>query len=48
MEPSNHSRLLNAGWSYRTNERGWAIYRDPLSGLWHPAAEAVRILEERK
>jgi len=46
MERSNHIRLLDAGWSYRTNvDRGWVIYRDPATGLWHSRDEAIRILE---
>ena len=46
MERSTHVRLLDAGWSYRTNaDRGWVIYRDPATGLWHSRDEAIRILE---
>ena len=46
MKPSTHLQLLDAGWSYRTNaDRGWVIYRDPATGLWHSRAEAIRILE---
>jgi hypothetical protein len=46
MNWSTHARLLNAGWSYRTNaDRGWVIYRDPANGLWHTRDEALRILE---
>ena len=45
-ERSQHARLLDAGWSYRTNtERGWVIYRDPATQLWHPRAEAILILQ---
>jgi hypothetical protein len=46
MEQSNHARLADAGWAYRTNaDRGWIIYRDPATGLWHPEKEALAILE---
>jgi hypothetical protein len=46
MKQSTHSRLIDAGWSYRTNaDRGWVIYRDPATGLWHSRDEAIRILE---
>jgi hypothetical protein len=46
MERGPHARLVEAGWSYRTNaERGWVIYRDPATQLWHPRGEAIRILE---
>jgi hypothetical protein len=46
MERSQHDRLLDAGWSYRTHpERGWIIYKDPATRLWHPRADAIRILE---
>ena len=37
--------FTNAGWSYRTNERGWVVYRDPRTGLWHTRAEATAIVE---
>jgi hypothetical protein len=46
MERSNHARLTDAGWAYRTNaDRGWVRYRDPKTGLWHPMKEALEILE---
>jgi hypothetical protein len=46
MKRSTHTRLLDAGWSYRTNaDRGWVIYRDPANGQWHTRDEAIRILE---
>jgi hypothetical protein len=46
MERSTHVRLVDAGWSYRTNaDRGWIIYRDPATRLWYSQAEAIRILE---
>jgi hypothetical protein len=46
MKPSIHARLVEAGWSYRTNsDRGWVIYRDPSTGLWYAQEEAIRILE---
>lgn len=40
-----HIAVTNAGWSYRTNERGWLIYRHPRTGLWHTQAEAEAIVE---
>lgn len=40
-----HDALTSAGWSYRTNERGWVIYRHPHTGLWHTRAEATAIVE---
>jgi hypothetical protein len=46
MKRSNHVRLLDAGWSYRTNvDCGWVIYRDPATGRWHSRDEAVLILD---
>ena len=46
MKRNTHTRLLDAGWSYRTNaDRGWIIYRDPANGQWHTRDEAIRILE---
>ena len=30
---SDHWKIISvAGWSYRTNDRGWIIYRDPQTG----------------
>ena len=34
-----------AGWSYRSNQQGWMIYRDPQTGLWHTRTEALGIFE---
>ena len=46
MKRSNHFRLLDAGWSYRTNvDRAWIIYRHPATGRWHSRDEAIRILD---
>ena len=46
MKRSTHGRLLDAGWSYRTNaDRGWVIYRNPATGQWHSRDEAIWILE---
>jgi hypothetical protein len=46
MRRSIHTRLLDAGWSYRTNaDRGWVIYCDPATGQWHTRDEALRILD---
>jgi hypothetical protein len=46
MKRSTHTRLLDAGWSYRTNaDHGWVIYRDPATGQWHTRDEAIRILK---
>ena len=42
---NTHVALTNAGWSYRTNERGWVIYRNPQTGLWHTRAEAAALVE---
>ena len=45
--PSDHVRLTDAGWAYRTNaDRGWVIYRDPATGVWCSREDAIRILEE--
>jgi len=46
MKRSTHARLVDAGWSYRTNaDRGWVIYRDPSTGRWYAPEDAVRVLE---
>jgi len=43
---SDHQRLIDAGWSYRTNtDRGWIIYRDPRTSCWHTRKEAIEILD---
>jgi len=41
---SDHAKITAAGWSYRTNERGWMIYREPHTGRWHTRDEAIRKL----
>jgi hypothetical protein len=42
---NEHQKLTDAGWSYRANDRGWVIYRDPQTGHWHPRLEAIGIVE---
>jgi hypothetical protein len=44
IEPSDHQQITSAGWPYRTNDRGWVIYRNPGTGLWHTRSEALSIL----
>ena len=44
-ERSEHQRITDAGWSYRTNERGWIIYLCPTTGLWRTRSEALAILD---
>jgi len=44
---SDHDRITAEGWVYRTNERGWTIYRDPLTSQWHTRAQALAIIEGR-
>jgi hypothetical protein len=39
-----HRTVTTAGWSYRTNDRGWMIYRDPQTGRWHTQEEALSIV----
>jgi len=39
-----HRRLTNAGWSYRTSDRGWVIYQNPQAGSWHTLKEALSIM----
>ena len=41
---SEHQRITEAGWSYRTNDRGWIIYWCPETGLWHTRAQALELL----
>jgi hypothetical protein len=42
---SDHDRIMAEGWVYRTNERGWTIYRDPTTERWYTRAEALAIIE---
>ena len=44
---NDHCWIIEAGWAYRANERGWIIYRDPVTGLWHTGAEAAAIIASR-
>jgi len=39
-----HRMLTGAGWSYRTNDRGWIIYRDPQTRRWHTLNGALSVL----
>jgi hypothetical protein len=41
---SDHEKITAAGWAYRTNERGWMIYREPYTARWHTRDEAIRKL----
>jgi hypothetical protein len=43
-EQSEHQRITAAGWAYRTNNRGWVIYRDPQTALWRTRSEASLII----
>ena len=47
VEPLDHNKIAAAGWAYRTNTRGWIIYRNPETGLWHPRVEALQILGQK-
>lgn len=42
---SDHDRITAEGWVYRTNERGWTIYRDPSTQRWCTRAEALAIID---
>ena len=44
MASTEHQTITSAGWTYRMNERGWVIYRDPRTGVWHTRADAIAIL----
>jgi hypothetical protein len=42
---SDHARLTDAGWAYRTNgDRGWVMYRDPATRMWLTREEAMRVM----
>ncbi len=44
LNGAEHQAIMAAGWAYRANERGWVIYRDPQTGLWHTRSDAIAIL----
>jgi len=44
---NEHRELTVAGWGYRTNDRGWVLYRHPRTGRWHTRTEATAIIENR-
>jgi hypothetical protein len=44
---SGHYRITSAGWSYRTNARGWVVYCNPQTGAWHTRLEALSILDSQ-
>jgi hypothetical protein len=46
-EASEHQWITVAGWGYRTNSRGWVIYQDPQTGLWHTRPDAIFIIQAR-
>jgi hypothetical protein len=43
-EHSDHHQITSAGWAYRTNDRGWAIYLDPQTRLWQAQSQAMAII----
>jgi hypothetical protein len=45
LEHDAHREITGAGWAYRTNNRGWVIYRDPRTRLWHTRTDAMSIVE---
>jgi len=44
---SDHETITAAGWAYRGNSRGWLIYKNPRTGVWHTRTQALRIVEAR-
>ena len=40
----DHKIITAAGWTYRTNDRGWTIYCDPYTRRWHTRGEALTII----
>ena len=44
---SDHARLADAGWAYRTNaDAGWVIYRNPATGMWLSKDAALAVLDQ--
>jgi hypothetical protein len=48
MVANEHQTILAAGWSYRTNDRGWVIYRDPQTGQWYTRSDALAVLAKSR
>jgi hypothetical protein len=47
-EHTEHHRITaEEGWVYRINDRGWAIYQDPQTFLWHTHSQAISIIAGR-
>jgi hypothetical protein len=44
MASTEHETITAAGWTYRMNERGWVIYRDPRTGTWYTRSDAMAIV----
>jgi len=44
LEHSEHQRITAAGWSCRTNNRGWVIYKNPATGLWQTRSDAISMI----
>jgi len=42
---TEHQRITQSGWAYRMNDRGWVIYRDPQTSLWHTQSEATLVIK---
>jgi hypothetical protein len=48
VEYSEHRRITDAGWAYRTNDRrAWVIYQDPRTRTWHTRSAAIFVLQNR-
>ena len=43
---TDHSRLMDAGWSYRMDDRGWIIYHDFKTGRYCVREDALGILND--
>ena len=39
---TDHQKITAAGWAYRTNNRGWLIYREPHTGRWYTRTDAIQ------
>jgi len=45
-EQSDHQRITDAGWPYRTNSRAWMVYQNPQTRLWYTLSQAMSILND--
>jgi hypothetical protein len=43
----SHHEITAAGWSYRADDQGRTIYRDPVTARWYAHSEAAAMMAAR-